>query len=40
VKQNIILSLIQQMGVDLKTKSSIKFPFLQDAILALGTVQP
>ena len=35
-KQNIILSLIQQLSVDLRTKSTVKFPFLQESILALG----
>jgi enhancer of mRNA-decapping protein 4 len=40
VKQNIILSLIQQLSVDLKTKADTKFHFLQDSILALDLRRP
>ena len=36
VKQNIILSLIQQLSVDLKQDSAIKYRYLQDAVLSLG----
>ena len=37
-KQNIILSLIQQLSVDLKQDSAIKYRYLQDAVLSLGKV--
>jgi enhancer of mRNA-decapping protein 4 len=40
LEQNIILSLIQQLSVDLKSRSQIKFAFLQDAILNLDTRHP
>ena len=39
-KQNIILSLIQQLSVDLKQDSAIKYRYLQDAVLSLGKVDP
>jgi enhancer of mRNA-decapping protein 4 len=40
LEQNIILSLIQQISVDLKTKPQVKYPFLQEAMLALDTNAP
>merc|ERR1712130_785621 len=40
LEQNIILSLIQQLSVDLKTKADTKFHFLQDSILALDLRRP
>jgi hypothetical protein len=35
LEQNIILSLIQQLSVDLKQDSAIKYRYLQDAVLSL-----
>jgi len=40
LEQNIILSLIQQLSVDLKPKAELKFMFLRDALMALDNRAP